>query len=176
MIETERLLLRPPEPGDEESIYRWVSDPDVMRWLSGNPGTREDAVERVRRYREAWDVDGFGHFTVVQRETGEPVGRVGLLVWNPETWETGLRAEIGDKAEIELGWIIESAAWGNGYATEAAGAVRDWALREVQPRRLISLIAPENIRSQRVATKIGEMYRHDVNLHMGLTVGLWQLD
>jgi RimJ/RimL family protein N-acetyltransferase len=54
--------------------------------------------------------------------------------------------------------------------------VRDWALREVQPRRLISLIAPENIRSQRVATKIGEMYRHDVNLHMGLTVGLWQLD
>ena len=176
MIETERLLLRPPEPGDEESIYRWVSDPEVMSRLGGTPGTREDAVERVRRYREAWVADGFGHFTVVKRETGEGLGRVGLLVWNPETWEIGLRADLGDDAEIELGWVVERAAWGNGYATEAAAAVRDWALAEVKPRRLISLIAAENVASQRVATKIGESYRHDVTLQMGLTVGLWQLD
>ena len=99
----------------------------------------------------------------------------GLLVWDPQTWQNGTRSEIGDEAEIELGWTLERAAWGNGFATEAATAVRDWALREVQPRRLISLIHPENVRSIRVAEKIGERYQHDIVMHHGATVQLWAL-
>ena len=83
-----------------------------------------------------------------------------------------LRAQ---SAETELGWGLEHVAWGHGYATEAAIAVRDWALREVQPRRLISLIHPENVRSIRVAEKIGEHYQHDIVMHHGATVQLWAL-
>jgi RimJ/RimL family protein N-acetyltransferase len=54
--------------------------------------------------------------------------------------------------------------------------VRDWTLREVRPQRLISLIHPENEASQRVATRIGESYRHDVWTEPGVVVGLWELD
>ena len=177
MIETERLLLRPPVPEDADAVYRFISDPEVMRWIDvdGQTGTFDDAVERIARYRRAWELDGFGHFFLVRRDTGATVGRVGLLVWDPRTWQPGTRSEIGEEAEIELGWGLERAAWAHGYATEAALAVRDWALREVRPRRLISLIHPENERSMRVARRIGEEYQHDVVTHGGVTVQLWAL-
>jgi RimJ/RimL family protein N-acetyltransferase len=177
VIETERLLLRLPEPEDADTIYRHLSDPEVMRWIgiNGEPGTYPDAIERAARWRRAWELDGFGHFIAVRRDTGVAIGRIGLLVWDPRTWQNGTRSEIGDDSEIELGWTLERAAWGHGFATEAAIAVRDWALREVHPRRLISLINPENMRSIRVAEKIGERYEHDIVMRHGATVQLWAL-
>jgi [ribosomal protein S5]-alanine N-acetyltransferase len=177
VIETERLVLRLPVQTDADAIYRHLSDPEVMRWIGvdGETGTRADAVERAERWKRNWELDGFGHFIAVRRDTGEVVGRVGLLSWDPQTWRNGTRTEIGDHAEIELGWTLERVAWGNGFATEAATAVRDWALREVQPRRLISLIHPDNARSIRVAEKIGEEYQHDIVMHHGATVQLWEL-
>jgi RimJ/RimL family protein N-acetyltransferase len=148
-----------------------------MRWIGvdGATGTFTDAEVRVARWRRTWELDGFGHFMVVRQDTGDVVGRVGLLVWDPRTWQHGTRSEIGDEAEIEVGWGFERAAWGQGYATEAALAVRDWALREVELRRLISLIHPENARSIRVAEKIGETYQHDIVMHHSATVQLWAL-
>ena len=176
MIETERLLLRPPEDGDVDAIFRFVADPEVMRWIGedGRTGTYADAVGRVERYRRAWEVDGFGHFMVVPKGSGDPIGRVGILVWDPRTWEHGARLELGEAAELELGWTLERAAWGHGFATEAATAVADWAFRELQPTRVISLIRPDNARSLRVAQKLGERYQRDVTVS-GTTVQLWAL-
>jgi RimJ/RimL family protein N-acetyltransferase len=71
--------------------------------------------------------------------------------------------------------MLERRAWGEGFATEAATAARDWALTEVEPPRLISLIHPDNVRSQRVAAKIGEQYVQDVRHHHGHDVQLWAL-
>jgi RimJ/RimL family protein N-acetyltransferase len=177
LIETERLLLRPPEDGDVDAVYRFISDPEVMRWIDPTGATYgyDSAKERLAKYREAWEIDGFGHLMIVDRATGEAVGRVGMLWWDPRTWTFGLRRDIGDDGELEIGWTLERAAWGNGYATEAATATRDWMLRELKPRRLISLIHPENVPSKRVAERIGEEYRHDIVIGAGLTLGLWQL-
>lgn len=177
MIETERLLLRPPEPHDAAAVYRIVSDPEVMHFISPNgaTGTFADAVERIERLQHRWQVDGFGHLMAVRKETGTAVGQIGLLVWDPSDWHHDTRQEIGDKGELELGWTLERAAWGHGYATEGALAVRDWVLRELQPPRLISLIHPDNVGSIAVAKRVGEEYQHDVVLGAGVTVGLWQL-
>jgi len=173
VIETARLLLRPPEPSDAASVLRQVTDPEVMRYLGP---THDDAAGRIAEMRRAWREDGFGRFVVVRRDTGEPIGRVGLLAWDPVTWRAGTRREIGDHAEIELGWTLERTAWGRGFATEAAAAVRDWTLAEVRPRRLISLILADNVRSRRVAEKIGEQHVEDVFLAThGVTVQLWAL-
>lgn len=177
MIETERLLLRPPEEADVDAVYRIVSDPEVMRFLDPTGATYgpDDAARRIEAYRRAWELDGFGHFMLVPRDSGEAIGRVGLLVWDTATWEHGTRHDIGDEGQLELGWTLERTAWGKGYATEGALAVRDWVMGELRPERLISLIHADNVRSMRVATKIGEEYRHDVVTHGGITLGLWQL-
>jgi RimJ/RimL family protein N-acetyltransferase len=176
LIETERLLLRPPEPEDAAAIARQLADPEVMRYIGrGETGDLGDAVEQVAKMRQGWDDDGFGRFVVLRRDTGGAIGRVGLLVWDPLTWQNGTRREFGDDAETELGWTLERAAWGQGFATEAAAAARDWAVSDVRPRRLISLIHPENARSQRVAQRIGEEYERDVVTVRGVAVQLWAL-
>ena len=113
MIETERLLLRPPEAEDAEAIARQIADPDVMRYIGrGETGDLEDAVESVARMRRDWDDDGFGRFVVVRRDTAEAIGCVGLLVWDPLTWRNGTRREFGDEAEVELGLGRSSARRG----------------------------------------------------------------
>ena len=94
-----------------------------------------------------------GQFVVLL--DGRAIGRVGLLVWDARTWETSTYEDAGEHAETELGWALARARWGHGYATEAARAVRDWAYAERDVERLISLIAPDNARSIRVAEKLG---------------------
>ena len=175
MIETERLLLRRPEARDLDAVVRQITDPEVMRYLgSGGALQPEEAPSRLEFMMRGWEEDGFGRFVVERRDTGEAIGRVGLLAWDPRIWRMGTRRELGDDAEIELGWTLERAAWGQGYATEAAAAARDWALRELEPRRLISLIHPANEASKRVAERIGERHREDIVTEQGIAVGLWE--
>lgn len=176
MIETDRLLLRRPLPGDAELLLEGLTDPEVMRYIGrGETGTLLDAIEQVDRMTRAWHTDGFGRFVVVRAADGAVIGRVGLLAWDPATWASGLRSEIGARAEIELGWTLVRGVWGLGYATEAACAARDWALAEVHPKRLISLIHPENTRSRRVAEKLGEGFERVVTTKRGVPAELWAL-
>lgn len=125
-IVTERLVLRLPTPEDD------LPAPDLLDlW--------------IRR----WERNGIGQFVV--ELVGAIVGRVGYVVWDSRTWDTSAFDLAGEHAEVELGWAILSPHWGKGYATEAARAALDW----IDPKRVISLIAPENARSQRVADKLG---------------------
>jgi len=174
VIETDRLLLRLPTADDAAPLLRQLEDPEVMRYIGhGETGTIEDAIEQVEKMLRAWHDDGFGRFVVVRRADRSLIGRVGLLAWDPATWRNGTRRELGEQAEIELGWTLERAAWGRGYATEAARAVRDWALREVQPRRIISLIHADNSRSARVAERLGARPERDVVTARDVAVQLW---
>jgi RimJ/RimL family protein N-acetyltransferase len=161
VIETERLILRKPRLGDAKALQRAYGDPEVMRFIgTGETRTLEETREWLRRSIARWKADGFGQF-VVEHE-GTVIGRVGFLVWNPDTWETGTLKELGDDAAVELGWLLAQEHWGKGFAVEAAAAARDYAWRELRLERLISLIAPGNDRSTRVAEKLGARYVRDV--------------
>jgi RimJ/RimL family protein N-acetyltransferase len=174
VIETERLLLRLPGAGDSEAVARAMADEEVMRFIGlGTTTSFAESSAHVDWMQRAWREDGFGAFIVARKSDEETVGHVGLFAWDPAEWRPGIRAEIGDRAEIELGWMLSRDAWGCGYASEAAAGVRDWALREVRPRRLISLIHPENVRSTRVATKIGEHRETTVTTYLGVPTDLW---
>ena len=146
MIRTERLILRKPLLGDD--LGEFVVDAEVQRWIGGTAESPRDVIERwVRR----WELNGVGQFIV--ELDGAFIGRVGFLVWDDRTWETSTYEVAGEHAETELGWAILSAHWGHGYATEAARAAREWIDRD----RIVSLISPENRRSQRVAEKLGAL-------------------
>ncbi|HEY2072634.1 MAG TPA: GNAT family N-acetyltransferase [Gaiellaceae bacterium] len=141
-IKTERLLLRLPNRDDDLSAF--VADDEVQRWLGG-PATAE---ETIRLWVNRWARNGIGPFIV--ELDGEFVGRVGFIVWDTRTWETSSFDLAGEHAQVELGWAILRPHWGHGYAPEAARAARSWLGAD----GLISLIAPENVRSQRVAEKL----------------------
>jgi RimJ/RimL family protein N-acetyltransferase len=153
LLETERLLLRKPRLEDVDDLLEFAGDGEVMRWISGEPGGREVAVEHVERWLARWDANDVGQFVVLLGE--RIIGRVGLLVWDSRVWDTSTYDRAGAAAENELGWAISSPFWGHGYATEAARAARDWAYEERGVERLISLIDPRNLRSIRVADKLG---------------------
>jgi RimJ/RimL family protein N-acetyltransferase len=152
-LKTERLVLREPQPADVDDLLDFVGDDEVQRWIGGEPGDRAAAVETVERWIARWKANGVGQFVVVLG--GRVVGRVGLLVWDERVWETSTYKRAGEHAVSELGWALAREAWGHGYATEAARAVREWAYAERAVDRLISLIDPRNVRSIRVADKLG---------------------
>jgi RimJ/RimL family protein N-acetyltransferase len=161
-LETERLVLRAPVPEDVEPLAPMYADPEVMRYLGeGRTLTPEETERSVLRMIEGWEADGFGLFTTVRKEDDTVIGRVGLIVWNPETWQTTRASEEGPK-ELEVGYTIGRPYWGNGYATEAAAAARDLALEELGARRLIALIIQGNDASENVARKLGFAYERDI--------------
>jgi RimJ/RimL family protein N-acetyltransferase len=163
-LETERLILRAPVREDAEPLAPMYADPEVMRYLGeGRTLTRDETERSVNRMIEGWKADGYGLFTVVRREDGIVIGRVGLIVWNPETWQT-TRANAEGPKELEVGYTIGRPYWGNGYATEAAAAARDYALVQLGARRLIAMIIHGNDASENVARKLGFEYERDLVL------------
>ena len=103
-----------------------------------------------------WEAEGIGAFVL---ETAAPdrqvVGQAGLMIFDTRGWTPSTWADAGSHAQPELGWALIRAHWGHGYATEAAAAIRDWAYELRAVERLVSLISPGNIRSKRVAERLG---------------------
>lgn len=156
VIETPRLLLRLPRLEDALSLLALFSDPEAMHFIGGvHPNAADDPAFVVRRWLDRWDANGFGQLVAERQENGAILGRVGLVVWDTRDWRIKTTRETGEHGQPELGWALARAYWGCGYATEAALAVQRWAREALGIKRLISVIAPENQRSQRVAEKLG---------------------
>lgn len=174
-LETERLVLRKPEPGDVDAYAEIWSDPEVVRFLGGRTLSREEAESGIGRMLGQWDRHGVGLFSVIRKEDERLIGRVGYLLWDPERWANAMHEELEEPLELEIGWVVASAFWNKGYATEAAIACRDNAFGPLGRDRVISLIAAENVASIRVAEKIGERYERDVEISVG-PVGVYSLE
>ena len=156
-LETERLVLRLPRLEDADAAAEHLTDPVAMRFIGvgGAPVPPDACADVVQKWLDRWQANGFGHFAVERKADGRFLGRTGLLVWDRAgTWEPSdlVRAE---EPEIELGWTLAREHWGNGYATEAALAIRAWAYDDLALDRLISIIHPDNAASQRVAQRLG---------------------
>ena len=143
-IETKRLILRGFQEKDLEPYAEMCSDSDVMRYIgTGITLSRAEAWRNMAMIIGHWYLRGYGLWAVEERQTGEMIGRIGC--WNPEGW-----------VDFEVGWMLRKAYWGKGFATEAARVVMDYAFTNLHQPRVISLIFPENLASQRLALRLGE--------------------
>jgi len=174
ILETERLLLRPPTEDDLDAWTAILSHPDVSRFLQHS--TRPEVVAHIRTVQRRHAIDGFGLLAVVRKDDSRVVGRAGLLVWDRRTWTPTTLRDAGHRAEVEIGWALDPEFWGRGYATEAGAASRDYALDELGRPRVISLIAHGNERSVNVAEKLGLAYERDVETFRGDVVQLFALE
>jgi RimJ/RimL family protein N-acetyltransferase len=155
-LETERLLLRPPQAGDLDAYAELFADPQVVRYTGGITKSRAESEIAIERMLRHWQDQGVGLFSVVRKEDERVLGRVGFLVWDTESWTHAMMRPPRGATETEIGWTLAPTHWGRGYATEGAAAARDWAVGELGLRRLVSLIQRGNEASIRVARKLGE--------------------
>ena len=143
VLTTERLVLREMTGADLDHIAALFGDEEVMRYYP-KPMTRDEARSWVEWNQRLYRSQGFGLWAMVLRDTGEFVGDCGLT----PHYVDGIK-------EIEVGYHVRTSLQGNGYATEAASAARDFARDVLFLSRLIAIINPANVPSQRVAGKIG---------------------
>ncbi len=129
---------------DVEDLLKIFSDARVMESFGGMLFNSAQMEAWVQRNLSHQDEHGYGLFSVILKSEDRLIGDCGLECM-----------EIDGKSEVELGYDFRSDYWGNGYATEAAMAVRDLAWAKIGLSRLISLIRPSNLASLRVSEKIG---------------------
>ena len=151
-LTTERLFLRHFHTLDGEAMLRVFGDAEVMRFGDGVQ-TKEWVEAWLRtcleRYYRTW---GFGPYAVVEQHSRDVIGYCGLFYF----------PEVGGQPEVEIGYRLARAAWGQGYATEAARVVCDFAFRTLGLPRLIAMVDPSNVASIRVAEKLGMQYEKEV--------------
>jgi RimJ/RimL family protein N-acetyltransferase len=157
ILTTPRLTLRSFEVGDWEAFAAMNADPAVRQWLGGTILSRAQTWSQMETMLGQWALRGYGMFAVVL--AGRFIGRIGIL-------------HPADRPEPELAWSLASPSWGNGLATEAAGRVREWAFEAFPRWRLVSYIVSENVRSRRVAEKLGAM-REGAAVVGGFEADVW---
>lgn len=154
ILETKRLTLRHFESLDCEALMAVFGDDEVMHFGPGVK-TREWVNDWLRNCLENdYQKMGFGPWAAVEKTSARLIGYCGLFYY----------PDIGGKPEIEIGYRLARPYWGQGFATEAALAVREYSFKVLGLRRLIALIDPQNTASIRVAEKIGMLHEQDVML------------
>jgi RimJ/RimL family protein N-acetyltransferase len=145
ILETPRLVLTMWDKGDAEMIRQLHSTIETTRYLSGAaPWTLDKAEERLKSWFGEQARDGTTKYKMLRREDGRFIGRAGFS-----------RFQESGRGEFELGYSLRQEAWGNGYATEIAGALSQWFFSRGLAKQFIAFTHPENAASQRVLRKIG---------------------
>ena len=145
-VRTKRLTIRPAGVDDAEATWRIRSIPEVSHWL-----TRE-ADDRERYARNFADPERLAKTLVVERD-GVVVGDLMLTV--EDGWA---QAEVADRArgvQAELGWVIDPAHAGQGFATEAARALLRICFEDLGLRRVTAQCFADNVASWRLMEKLG---------------------
>ncbi|MFT3884522.1 MAG: GNAT family N-acetyltransferase [Flavobacteriales bacterium] len=160
---TERLRFRAATMDDAGWWMAYIQDARSIRFMPFTLGSAADCTLFIRRSMDRYAADGSGLHAIVERNTGVPVGMVGLL--------TQL---VDDEPELEIGYHLVPSATGQGYATEAAIACKRFAQAHALAPCVISLIDPRNFASQAVARRNGMVHEKDT-VHRGMPAMVWRV-
>jgi RimJ/RimL family protein N-acetyltransferase len=167
-ITTDRLIMAPHDRSDFADLSAMWADPQVVRFLGGSPQSEEESWARLLRYAGSWALLGFGFWAVRARDGGGYLGDIGFL--------EGRRAGVdGFDGDPEIGWSLNVAAQGKGYAGEAVRAALGWGGENFAGRfnRTVAMINPDNAASVAVAARCG--FRHfSVARYKDAPTGLWE--
>jgi ribosomal-protein-alanine N-acetyltransferase len=145
ILETPRLLLRHLELRDLQELYSLYQDIEIRRYFPDGVLSYDDTKEELE-----WFINGhprypkLGLWATIHKESGKFIGRCGLLPW-----------EIDDTLEIEIAYLLNKDFWHQGFATEAAKGIMSYGFEKLHLTRLICMMHPENVASQKVAERIG---------------------
>jgi len=145
ILETPRLLLRHLELRDVQELYSLYQDIEIRQYFPDGVLSYEETKEELE-----WYINGhpqypkLGLWATVHKESGKFIGRCGLLPW-----------EIDRTLEIEIAYLLNKDFWHQGFASEAAKGIMSYGFEKLYLTRLICMMHPENVASQKVAERIG---------------------
>ncbi|MBA2720982.1 MAG: GNAT family N-acetyltransferase [Chloroflexi bacterium] len=142
---TDRLVLREWQPADREPFARLNADPRVVEFLS-RPIDRAGSDDLIDRIEAHWSATGHGLWAAERRADATFIGFVGLAAPSFEAAFTPC---------VEIGWRLAHAAWGHGYATEAARAALRFGFDDLGLDEIVSFTVPANVRSRAVMERLG---------------------
>lgn len=143
-LTTARLTLRAHQPSDTDWLQRVYSQPEVARYLLDDPWTSEDAATKVAERLPRTDLGGVsGALALVIEHEGRPVGDVAL-------WFTDRERRIA-----EIGWVLDPAYAGQGFAREAVARLLQVAFETYRVHRVSAQMDARNTASARLATAVG---------------------
>jgi [ribosomal protein S5]-alanine N-acetyltransferase len=153
ILETTRLLLREFVAEDADALALVLSDPETMRYYPA-PYDRAGVEQWIARNQRRYADDGVGLWAMALKTSGDVIGDCGIT-----------SQQLEGEHLYEIGYHLRRDLWGQGLATEAAVACRDWGFARLGAARLISLIRPENLASCRVAERNGMTIWKEVEWH-----------
>jgi [ribosomal protein S5]-alanine N-acetyltransferase len=143
-LHTSRLRLRPFTPADAEVLYALQSNPRVLRYWDSPPWQERARAERFIAACRQMEEQGTGARLAIERAAGGAfIGWCCLVQWNP------------DYRSATLGYCLDEGAWGQGFATESAGALLQWAFAGLDLNRVQAQTDTRNAASARVLEKLG---------------------
>ncbi len=162
VLQTPRLILRRLTLDDAAFMVQLLNEPSFLANI-GDKGVRTIA-EAQRFLREShlasYERYGYGHYLVELKSDGTPIGTCGLIK----------REALN---EIDVGFAYLPAYWSQGYATEAAAAVKDYGHTALGIERIVGFVSPGNIGSIRVLEKLGLKFAGPAFLRPGDEVHLY---
>ena len=146
ILETPRLVIRNWQASDRDLFREINADPKVMEFFPFRRSP-EEADAFLSRLNGMIGDNGLGFYALELKATGEPIGFCGLSLANMPS--------IFPAETVETGWRLATRFWGNGYVTEAACALLDFALAEKNIKAVVSFAVAENRRSTAVMERLG---------------------
>jgi ribosomal-protein-alanine N-acetyltransferase len=148
IFQTERLLFRHLEGEDLAALYELYRDPEIRKYYPDGVRTLEETREELEWFLNGHpDHPKLGLWACLLKETGEFVGRSGLLPW-----------EIDGELEIEIAYMIDKRFWRQGLGGEAARGLVKYAFESLSLPRVIALMDQEHEATIRTAISAGLTY------------------
>jgi RimJ/RimL family protein N-acetyltransferase len=163
VLDTARLRLEPMTEAHLDGLHAMNSDPAVMRYITGEPESREVTLAMIGRVRQRWENWGFSWWSLVEKETGDIIGAGGVqyLGFDPAN-------------PHEIGWRLRADKWGQGLAFEAARRMTAFAFEELNAPLLCAICHPENRPSSRLMERLGMRYQRQEIWH-GMPSSLYEI-
>ncbi len=145
VFETPRLQFRHLDRADFDDLFRMYCDVEIRRYFPDGVRSAEETLEELEYFLEGHPKDRrLGLWAVVEKSSGQFVGRCGLLPW-----------EIDGVPEIEIAYMIDKSRWREGFGSEAARGLVSYAFNCISIPKVIALIDPEHEASIRTARNGG---------------------
>ena len=155
---TARLRLEPFSEHHLDGLHAMNARPEVMRYISGQPETREQTAASIQRVQRCWAAWGTSWWALIELQSGRVVGAGGVQYLRREG-DPPADLDILHSNPLEIGWRLHPDFWQQGLAGEAAARMAAFAFEDLATTELLAVRDPDNAASARVMDRLGMRFR-----------------